>query len=297
MKDDANDVVFFDMYNLIYRAYHGNQNKLTNSQGIPTNAIHTTMNMMLNLEDSFSNLKFALCAFDGGATSFRKELDPMYKAHRNPMPEDLSKQMPYIKEAMHLMGWPVLEADSVEADDVIGALAHRAAKKGFNTYIVSSDKDFRSLVRENLFILDTMNKNIYDREKVFEKMGVYPENVIAYLALLGDSADNIPGIDKVGEKTAAKYLNQYVNIEGIRHHVNEIKGVVGQNLKAGFDSGRIDLNLKLITLALDTKIELKSGELLKRPCQMDALIHFCDDLNLNFIKSRITNASIKKIKP
>ncbi len=297
MKDDASDVVFFDMYNMIYRAYHGNQNKLTNTQGVPTNALHTTMNMMLNLEDSFSNLKFALCAFDGGATSFRKDLDPLYKAHRNPMPEDLKPQIPYIKEAMHLMGWPILEANSVEADDVIGALANRAANKGFNTYIVSSDKDFRSLVRENLFILDRMADKIYDREKVFEAMGVYPENVIAYLSLLGDESDNIPGVPKVGPKTAAKYLQQYVNIEGVRHHVDEIKGVVGQNLKEYFDSGRIDLNIKLVTLALDTKIELKSGELLKRPPDVDLLIQFCEEMNLKGLKNKIIEKNTKMKKP
>lgn len=278
MENSNKDVVFVDAYNLIYRAFHGNQMQLTNKDGLPTNAIYTVSKMLLNLPKNFNNLTYSLAVFDGGG-NFREAIDDNYKANRKPMPDDLKIQMPHIKRAFEILGWPIYQAENVEADDVIGALALRSSEAGFNTFIISGDKDFRQIVKDNLRVWDTMQDIIYDPNKVYEKMAVYPENVVAYLALLGDSSDNIKGVEKVGKGTAAKLLNLYGNMEGIKNNVENISGKVGLNLKEAFVNGQIDKNIELITLKTNLDIEFTSKQLSKKEVDSELWSSFCEDMN------------------
>lgn len=286
MNEANPSVVFLDAYNLIYRAYHGNQGNLTNSEGLPTNAIYTTVKMLKKIPNQFNNLAYCVAVFDGGK-NFREELDANYKANRKPMPDDLKVQMPHIKEAFDILGWPSIKADNVEADDVIGTLALRASKANYNTYIISGDKDFRQIVSDNLHVLDTMQDVVYDPLTVKEKMGVGPENVVAYLALLGDSSDNVMGVDKVGKGTAAKLLNEYGSIDGIRNNQDKIKGKVGENLKLAFENGQIDKNIELITLKTNLEISYTSKELRLKEVDQERWNNFC--LKMNF-RSLLSNS-------
>jgi len=284
------DVVFIDAYNLIYRAFYGNMSNLKNDDGVPTNAIFTFIKMIEKLPASFTNFKYSLVVFDGGS-NFRKDLDENYKAQRKEMPEDLKVQMPYIREALDILGWKVLETRDidVEADDAIGTLAKRAVKVGYKTYIVSGDKDFRQLINENLNIIDTMRDICYDREVLMEKMEITPENVIGYLALLGDSADNIEGVEKVGEKTAVKLLNEYGDIEGIRDNQDKIKGVVGENIRKAFESGKIDKNLMMVKIKDDVELNLKKKDITKVERDEERWIDFCKRMNFKSFLNQSQN--------
>lgn len=275
---EAQDVVFIDAYNLIYRAYHGNQSKLTNSEGLPTNAIYTVTSMLLKLRNQFSNIAYALAVFDGGG-NFRKELDEDYKANRKPMPDDLKAQMPYIKELFEILGWSVMQAENVEADDVIGTLAVRSAQKGFNTYIVSGDKDFRQIVTPNLNVIDTMHDVCYDPIKVKEKMGVGPENVVAWLALVGDASDNVKGVDKVGPGTATKLLETYGNLQGIIDHKDEVKGKVGEYLREAINNGQLAKSVELVTLKTDLEIHITKKDVRVNDRDEVRWLAFCEKMN------------------
>jgi DNA polymerase-1 len=276
--EEAQDVVFIDAYNLIYRAYHGNQSKLTNSEGMPTNAIYTVATMLLKLRKQFTNLAYTLAVFDGGG-NFRKEINADYKANRKPMPDELKIQMPHIKTLFEILGWPIMQAENIEADDIIGTLALRAGDKGFNTYIVSSDKDFRQIVTSNINVLDTMQDVCYDPEKVNEKIGVYPENVVAWLALVGDESDNIIGVDKVGKGTAPKLLATDGNLENLIANQAKIKGKIGENLREAIANGQLLQSVELATLKTDVEINFTKKELRLKDIDNEARSAFCDIMN------------------
>lgn len=283
--ENGQDVLLVDAYNLIYRAFYGNQNKLTNAQGIPTNAILTVSRMLLKLPKSFSNVTFAVAVFDGGGgTNFRKELDEEYKANRKEMPEELKVQMPYIKRAFELLGWPIIQAPNVEADDILGTMALRAANKGYNTYIISGDKDFRQIVADNLHVIDTMYDVCYDRETVKEKMGVYPENVAAWLSLVGDGIDNVQGVDKVGPGTAAKWLTQYGNFQGIVDNQHDIKGKAGENLRTAIANGQLHKSLELVLLKTDVEIEFTRKTITPKEINIAEWNIFCEELGMKTLK-------------
>lgn len=278
MDDNQKDVVFIDAYNLIHRAFHGNPGNLTNKDGLPTNALYTTACMLMKIPAMFSNLTYAVAVFDGG-TNFRTELDENYKANRKEMDEKLKLQMPYMRKMFQLLGFPIMESDNVEADDVIGTLAKRAAAKGFNTYILSCDKDFRQIITENLHVIDTMSDTQYDPAMVMEKMGVSVDNVVAYLALLGDSSDNVIGVEKIGKKTAAKLLTEYDNIEGIIKVKDQLTGVAGKNLAAAIDNGQIAKNIELITLKTDLDIHITTKDVRMKERDLPGWTAFCEEMN------------------
>lgn len=283
--ENGQDVLLVDAYNLIYRAFHGNQNKLVNAQGIPTNAIFTVARMLLKLPKNFSNLTFAVAVFDGGGgVNFRKELDAEYKANRSDMPEDLKIQMPYIKRAFELLGWPIIQAPNVEADDVLGTMALRASSKNYNTYIISGDKDFRQIVGDNLHVIDTMHDICYDRETVKEKMGVYPENVAAWLALVGDDSDNVKGVDKVGKGTATKLLEQYGSLQGIIDNKDEIKGKVGENIRIAIDNGQLQKSLELVLLKTNVELEFTRKTITPKGINIPEWNLFCEELGMKTLK-------------
>ena len=246
-------VVLIDGYNFLYRAFHGNKQDLKNDDGFPTGALYIALSMINKIRSS--SIDYALVVFDG-SKNFREEIDAEYKANRKPMPDDLKLQLPKLKEALEYMGWPLYTADGVEADDVIGSLAVRASKANFDVDIYSGDKDFRAIVDDNIKIIDTLTKTTYNRAKVFEKMGVYPEQVHLYLTLMGDSSDNVKGVDKCGKKTAAEWCNEYKTLENLIQHKDEIKNKVGENLRMAISDGTLEKDFKLTELKLDVNIEL-----------------------------------------
>lgn len=272
------DVLFIDAYNLIYRAFHGNMAQMTNGEGMPTNAIFTVCRMLRALPKSY-DIRFALAVFDGGGGNFRHDIDSEYKATRKPMPEALKVQIPHIKRAFEVLGWPIMQAQGVEADDVIATLAKRAAAKDFNSYIISGDKDFLALVSDNLKVVNTMTKITYGRAEVIAKLGVTPEQVTDYLAITGDSVDNVIGIEKVGTKTAAKWLRAHSDIEGIIAVAEQITGVVGENLRAAIASGQLLKNRSLIALKTDVEVDVRVQDVRLKPVDDNAWEQFCIDMD------------------
>ncbi len=276
---EKGDVILIDCYNAMYRAYHGTE-PLSAPDGTPTNAIFTVLRMLLSIEKEHGrdNMRFGFAVFDGGGNNFRNEIDPEYKAGRKEMPEELKAQVPYIKELYDIMGWNVVTPEGVEADDWIGAVAQRSSKR-YMTYVYSGDKDFYALASETLKVVDGKAKVVYGPEQVFAKFGVYPENIVGYLSLMGDSADNVIGIDKCGPKTAAKWLTDFGDIYGVIENAASIKGVAGDNLRKSIESGQIYKNIELIQMKLDLEIPSTVKESRKRYIDQQRLENFCRKLD------------------
>ena len=222
-------VLLVDGSSYLYRAFHALPD-LRNAANEPTGAIYGVLNMLRRLRREVP-ADYIACVFDAKGKTFRDELYPEYKAHRPPMPEDLAVQVEPLKAAIAAMGWPVLVIEGVEADDVIGTLAREAEEKGMQTIISTGDKDMAQLVGPHITLVNTMTNEKLDEAGVQEKFGVPPARIVDYLALVGDSVDNIPGVDKVGPKTAVKWLDQYGDLDNLIAHADEIKGVVGENLR------------------------------------------------------------------
>ncbi len=263
----GNSLLLVDGSYYLFRAYHGMPD-LTNADGEPTGAIYGVINMLRKLQREFIPDYFAV-VFDAKGKNHRHDLFPDYKANRPPMADDLRCQIEPIHNIIRAMGIPLLIIDNVEADDVIGTLAKRAEAQGLDTTISSGDKDLAQLVNKNIRLLNTMSDVTLDPEGVMEKFGVPPERIIDYLTLVGDSVDNVPGIPKVGPKTAAKWLNQYGTLDKIISHAEEIKGKVGESLRDNLD--QIPLSKELVTLKLDVELELTPAELLCKEADEELL--------------------------
>ncbi|HEX6397515.1 MAG TPA: DNA polymerase I, partial [Steroidobacteraceae bacterium] len=207
--------------------------------------------------------------FDASGKTFRDELFPEYKAHRPPMPDDLRSQIQPLFDAVRAQGLPILRETGVEADDVIGTLACLAAKQGMSVLISTGDKDMAQLVESKITCINTMSGTVLDRDGVKAKFDVFPEQIIDYLALVGDSSDNIPGIDKVGPKTAAKWLGQYTTLDRLIADAANVGGKVGENLRAGL--GTLELARKLATIRTDLTLPVTLDELKRKPPDVDAL--------------------------
>jgi len=251
------DLVLFDGSAYLYRAFHALP-PLTSSRGEPTGAIHGVVNMLLKFITECQPTHIGV-VFDASGKTFRDELFAEYKAHRLPMPDDMRAQINPILAILKAMGLPVLRIDDVEADDVIGTLACRAARTGRKVLISTSDKDMAQLVDEHITLINTMSNTLLDRAGVKSKFDVFPEQIIDYLSLVGDSSDNIPGIDKVGPKTAAKWLNQYGTLDNLLAHSAEIEGKVGENLRASTE--KLELARKLATIHTDLQLPLTVEQL------------------------------------
>jgi DNA polymerase-1 len=257
------DLVLFDGSSYIYRAFHALP-PLANSRGEPTGAIHGVLNMLLGFIAECQPTHVGV-VFDASGKTFRDDLFAEYKAHRAPMPDDMRTQIEPILAILRANGLPVLRIDGVEADDVIGTLACRAASAGQKVLISTGDKDMAQLVNESITLINTMSHTRLDRDGVKAKFDVYPEQIIDYLALVGDASDNIPGIDKVGPKTAAKWLNQYGTLDNLLARMSEIQGKVGDNLRAGLAT--LELSRKLATISIDLELPLSVEQL--RPAAPD----------------------------
>ncbi len=254
----ANSLVLVDGSYYLFRAYHG-MPALSNAEGEPTGAIYGVINMLRKLQKEFIPDYFAV-VFDAKGTSFRNDLYPEYKANRPPMPDELRCQIEPVHRIIRALGIPLLMIDNVEADDVIGTLARNAVAEGFDVTISTGDKDLAQLVNENIRLLNTMSDVVLDREGVISKFGVPPERIIDYLALVGDSVDNVPGVPKVGPKTAAKWLKQFGSLDGIIENAADIGGKVGESLRENID--KIPLSKELVTLKLDLELDISPSELL-----------------------------------
>ena len=244
-------LLLVDGSSYLYRAYHA-MAQLSSPSGMPTGALYGVLNMLRRLRIDVAH-DYACCVFDAKGDNFRHALYPAYKANRPPMPDDLRPQAAALPELVALMGWPVLAVPGVEADDVIGTLAREAEAQGLQVVISTGDKDMAQLVNEHITLVNTMSNETLDINGVVGKFGVRPEQIIDYLALIGDKVDNVPGVDKCGPKTAVKWLSEYQTLDNIMAHAADIKGKVGENLQAAL--GHLPLSYQLITLKTDVDLQ------------------------------------------
>ena len=250
-------LVLVDGSSYLYRAFHALP-PLSNSRGEPTGAVLGVLNMLNKLIKDESPERIAV-VFDAPGRTFRDDLFDQYKAHRAPMPDDLRAQVQPLLDAVAAMGLPLLRVAGVEADDVIGTLARRGAAAGYAVLISTGDKDMAQLVDAQITLVNTMSNTRLDRDGVKTKFDVYPEQMVDYLALVGDSSDNIPGVSGVGPKTAAKWLNQYHSLDALLAHAAEITGKVGENLRS--ELGVLELSRKLALIDTSLMLEMSPGEL------------------------------------
>ena len=256
MKDR---IFIIDGSSYLYRAYHA-MPPLTASSGQPTGAIKGVTNMLMTLKKESEGSPI-IVTFDAKGKTFRSDIYEEYKANRPPMPDDLREQLAPLKEICKAIGFPLIEIEGVEADDVIATLVKIAKENNFKSVISSLDKDLMQLVEDPISsIMNTMTHQIFNEEKVFEKFGVKPSQIRDMLALVGDTSDNIPGVPKVGQKTAAKWLNEFGDLDGIRKNADSIKGVVGQNLRDSLNE--LDRNIELVSLKNDVDIGVTFESLL-----------------------------------
>ncbi len=255
------DLVLVDGSSYVYRAFHALP-PLSNSRGEPTGAVLGVLNMLLKFVKDYQPAHIAV-VFDAPGRTFRDELFAEYKAHRPSMPDDLRSQIDPLLKIITAQGLPLLRIPGVEADDVIGTLACRAAAEGKQVLISTGDKDMAQLVNDSITLINTMNMSVLDREGVKAKFDVFPEQIVDYLALIGDSSDNIPGIDKIGPKTGARLLQQFGSLDGLIAHVAEVPGKVGENLRAGLAT--LELSRRLATIRTDLDLPLSIAELTPGP--------------------------------
>ncbi len=263
----APDLVLIDGSSYLYRAFHALP-PLSNSAGQPTGAIHGVLSMLLKFLREYAPAHIGV-VFDASGPTFRDALFTEYKAHRQPMPDPLRAQIEPLLEAVEALGLPVLRQAGVEADDVIGTLACRAERAGQQVLISTSDKDMAQLVCDGITLVNTMSGAVLDRAGVKAKFDVFPEQIIDYLALVGDSSDNIPGVEKVGPKTAAKWLNQYGTLDALLEHRDEIAGKVGENLRAGLST--LALSRQLASIRTDLSLPLEEATLVRREADLPRL--------------------------
>jgi DNA polymerase-1 len=242
----------------LYRAFHALPELKSPKTGEPTGAIYGVLNMLRKLAADYKAGARA-CVFDAKGKTFRDDDYAEYKANRTPMPDDLASQVKPLREAVEALGWTVLVVDGVEADDVIATLAEQAKHAGWHTVISTGDKDFAQLVEERVTLVNTMSNEKLDTEGVRKKFGVPPEKFLDYLTLIGDAIDNIPGVDKVGPKTACKWIEKYGSLEGVLAHAGEITGLAGENLRIMADW--LPKARQLLTIRRDVPLEVSVEQL------------------------------------
>lgn len=281
MKQCDKPLILIDGSSYFYRAFHALP-PLTNSKGQPTGAVYGVANMIKRLIKEYQPHQVAV-VFDAKGKTFRDDLYPAYKAHRPPMPEELRSQFHPLIALLRAMGLPLLIVEGVEADDVIGTLAHLASQHELPVVISTSDKDMTQLVNGHVTLINTMSGQALDHEGVIEKFGVAPQQMIDYLTLVGDTSDNIPGVSKCGPKTAVKWLNQYQNLDNLVDNADAISGKIGENLRASLP--QLPLSKKLVTIKLDVELPVTLAELTLQPVNHEALITLIRELEFkNWLK-------------
>jgi DNA polymerase-1 len=281
------DLVLVDGSSYLYRAFHALP-PLTSSRGEPTGAVLGVLNMLHKFLKEEDPQRIAI-VFDAPGRTFRDELFESYKAHRPPMPDDLRAQVEPLLEAVRALGLPVLRVPGVEADDVIGTLTRQGVERGWSVLISTGDKDMAQLVDQHVTLINTMTGTVLDRAGVKAKFDVYPEQIVDYLALVGDASDNIPGIEKVGPKTAAKWLNAWRSLDGLIEHAAEIEGKVGENLRAGLAT--IELSRQLATIRQDVELDTDVDALVRNPPDEGTLRALYERFDLRSLLRQLGGAS------
>ena len=270
-------LLLVDGSSYLYRAFHALPD-LRSSDGRPTGAIYGVLNMLQKLIKS-ERPDYLSVIFDTPAKTFRHDIFPDYKANRQKTPEDLIAQIEPLHQLIINLGLPLIAVDGVEADDVIGTLALEADKKGIKTLIATGDKDMAQLVTENIHLIDTMKDLRMGPAEVKEKFGIQPNRFIDYLTLAGDTSDNIPGVEKVGPKTAIKWINEYGSLDGVIQNADQIKGKIGENLNAALD--RLDLFKTLVTIKCDVEMDSNISDLTIGESNEGLLYEQLSDLGLH----------------
>ncbi|HAF53769.1 MAG TPA: DNA polymerase I [Thauera sp.] len=260
-------LLLVDGSSYLYRAFHALPD-LRNSRGEPTGAIRGVLSMLRRLESDYK-AEFRACVFDAKGKTFRDDWYPEYKSHRPPMPDDLRAQIEPLHEAVQAEGWPLLSVEGVEADDVIGTLTRQALERGWEVVISTGDKDLTQLVRPGVKWVNTMSEEVLDEAGVEAKFGVPPERIVDYLALVGDTVDNVPGVEKCGPKTAVKWLTEYGTLDNLVTNADKVGGKVGENLRKHLDF--LPLGKKLVTVATDVELPVGLDELPAREDDKAAL--------------------------
>ncbi|HSI21506.1 MAG: DNA polymerase I [Methylophilaceae bacterium] len=253
-------LLLVDGSSYLYRAFHALPD-LRNKHQEPTGAVYGVLNMLRRLHKDYP-ADYSACVFDAKGKTFRDDIYAEYKAHRPPMPDDLSCQIAPLLETIEGMGWPLLMVDGMEADDVIGALARQAEVEGMRTVISTGDKDIAQLVNPNVMLINTMTNEILDEAGVERKFGLPPALIVDYLTLVGDAVDNVPGVEKVGPKTAVKWLTQYGTLNNLVAHADEVTGVVGDNLRRALPW--LPTARELLTIKCDVELPVGLHDLTHR---------------------------------
>jgi DNA polymerase-1 len=255
---EGKTLLLVDGSSYLYRAFHAMPD-LRGPDGEPTGALYGIINMLRRMRKDVT-AEYSACVFDAKGKTFRDDWYPDYKANRPSMPEPLAAQIEPIHAAVRALGWPLLMVEGVEADDVIGTLAAQAEKLGMKVVVSTGDKDLAQLVTDHVTLINTMTNEMLDREGVIAKFGVPPERIVDYLSLIGDTVDNVPGVNKCGPKTAVKWLTQYGSLDGIVEHADEIKGAVGGYLRDALDFLPMARKLVTVETACDLAPHLDSIE-------------------------------------
>ena len=270
-----NRIFIIDGSSYLYRAFHA-MPPLSTSKGQPTGAVKGVTNMLMNLKKDSEGSPI-IVVFDAKGKTFRNEIYSEYKANRPPMPDELRLQLDPVKSICRAIGFPLIEIEGVEADDVIATITRMAKDAKYKCVVSSLDKDLMQLVEDpDTTLMNTMKHEIFNEEKVFEKFGVKPNQIRDMLALVGDSSDNIPGVPKVGQKTAAKWLNEYSNLDGVIKNADLIKGVVGDNLRNSLSE--LQRNVDLVSLKEDVDLNVNFEDLLKLNSNQEELDKIFKDL-------------------
>ena len=277
MSEEKDPIILVDGSSYLYRAYHALP-PLTNSKNQPTGAIKGVISMIKKILIDHPESPLAV-VFDAKGKTFRHDMYSEYKANRPPMPEDLVQQIEPIHKIISLMGIKLIMIPGVEADDVIGTLAEQARQKKLNAVISTGDKDMTQLVCENVSVVNTMSGELIDESGVLKKFGVGPELITDYLALIGDKSDNVPGVDKVGPKTAVKWLNEYSDIQGVKENSESIGGKVGENLRSSIEM--LDLAHELVKIKTDVELELGIEDLARLEPDTEKLTEIYKELEFN----------------
>ncbi len=254
-------LLLVDGSSYLYRAFHALP-ELKSPRGEPTGAIRGVLSMLRRLAEDYK-AEARACVFDARGPTFREAAYPQYKANRASMPEPLAAQIEPLKEAVAALGWPVLAVEGVEADDVIATLAERAKRQGWRTVISTGDKDLAQMVDDDVTLVNTMSNETLDAAGVLQKFGVTPERIVDFLSLTGDAVDNVPGVDKVGPKTAAKWIQQYGSLDAVIAHAGEIGGAVGENLRRALDW--LPRCRQLLTVKRDVELPVQLEDLAGKP--------------------------------
>jgi DNA polymerase-1 len=286
MTDKKPPLILVDGSSYLFRAFHALP-PLKNSKGQYTGAVYGVINMLRKLREEYQPEHMAV-VFDAKGKTFRNDIYPDYKAHRPPMPDELRSQIEPLYELVEALGFPMIIVPGVEADDVIGTYSKQALAKQIDILISTGDKDLAQLVNPHVTLINTMNNVVLDEAGVMDKFEVPPSAIVDYLALVGDTSDNIPGVPKVGPKTAAKWIQQYETLDNLVNHADEIKGKVGESLRESID--QLPLSRELTTIKCDVELELGIDDLNLRPPQVEKLKQLYTELEFKSLLNNLAAA-------